>query len=852
MPTWAELAGQFLTTTPHAELWHPSLEVQIMPADENDPEYLRYAEPGAEPRPKRLLIGYSSEPMHQDGPIPYDPNLIKLIGPTGWNSVDHQTEFIGLDFDQHDGGRSVDLTAEQIAQVDQWAAAIPYVAASTSKSGLGRRWIVRLAEPIPSATPDDHRRVADAIMAKLSADLGFDLRPYVCTYGGPMFLWARRPKPGGLQLIKAAVEPLKLPDDWQTLAKPKLRNGMTDAQKRELDTELASNNVQLDAAHRSIIATLESAGYHTEVIEQGGKTIIRLHTAGLAIDHARNKRKGPFATNSAGNNPSEPNAYAFLLPHGGLAVYRYGNAPEADCWKTSAAGTRYIHYNVPLTFDATCDMCGGVFSAPGEYAFKCEIEELMRHLGIDFTMPNELKGKNTTVKKKGEQLTVSVPGTPDERDRWTLDGWKYDRRKWTHYVRDYEESPAAVSMPKSDDHIRFTVSNKKGEGWHFKDAKGEYVGVGLDAIKTWLRGQGFGKEQVEATCAYHQSYNWELVNIPFAGETPGNRVWNRDGAQFAFEPEKGPCDYWYKVLAHCGRGLDDAVFNDPWCRRQNIMTGGDYLLWYVAKMFQDPRQRLPYLFIFGPQNVGKSTLPRACRMLMRDRRGAPDLSRVLRKDDFNHKMFGAVLCELTEVDLSTNPQIRNTVKALIESDLLDIRGMYDRNSGDHDNYTHWIHTSNYLHYCPILEGDTRIVVIQAVPFDGEEIPTAEMVSLLRAEAPAFLHRILNMRLPKRGDGRLYLPVLNTPAKEAAIAELRSLKDDWYLYLSELGAEGEIKRLTAKAIHEKIGNLTSDPRFPKNHRGLASALLAKQQQLKADGLELISTPGKPTTYTIQAK
>lgn len=404
-------------------------------------------------------------------------------------------------------------------------------------------------------------------------------------------------------------------------------------------------------------------------------------------------------------------------------------------------------------------------------------------------------------------------------------------------------------MSRTDDHIRFTVSNKKGEGWHFKDVNGNFVGVGMDAIKTWLRGQGLGKEQVEATCAYHQSYNWELVCVPFAGECPGNRVWNRDGAQFAYEPQQGDCDHWVKVFAHCGRGLDEAVWDNPWCQQHGIDFGGQYLLMYIAAMFQRPRQRLPYLFITGPQNIGKSTLPRAVRLLMRDNRGAPDLSRVLRKDDFNDRMHAAVLCLLEEVDLSANPQIRNVVKGLIESPSLEIRGMYGKHSGDADNYTHWIHTANYLHFCPILEGDTRIVVIQAEPFDGEEIPWLDLEDFLRAEAPAFMHHLLHMRLPQRGDGRLFLPVLETQAKRAAIAELKAQKDDWYFYLSELAAEGAIKKLTAKAIHETIGNLTSDPRFPKNHRGLASALLSKQQQLKADGFDLVCTPGKPATYTI---
>ena len=63
---------------------------------------------------------------------------------------------------------------------------------------------------------------------------------------------------------------------------------------------------------------------------------------------------------------------------------------------------------------------------------------------------------------------------------------------------------------------------------------------------------------------------YALVNEPFQPEFPGGRTWNKFGAQLAVAPTYGgKHEHYDKILRHIGRGLDDAVKNDPWVLAQN-------------------------------------------------------------------------------------------------------------------------------------------------------------------------------------------------------------------------------------------------------------------------------------------
>ena len=53
---------------------------------------------------------------------------------------------------------------------------------------------------------------------------------------------------------------------------------------------------------------------------------------------------------------------------------------------------------------------------------------------------------------------------------------------------------------------------------------------------------------------------WDLVNLPFQDEYPGDRRWNRDAARLAFVPttddRKMSHKHWDMIFDHCGAGLN--------------------------------------------------------------------------------------------------------------------------------------------------------------------------------------------------------------------------------------------------------------------------------------------------------
>lgn len=858
MQTWTELAEQHLRSAgfPLADWLKPGLELQFMPIAEDDPDFERLAEPGA-PRPfaKRVKTGFSREPKHQDGPIPYDPALINLIGWTGWDSAMQQTMFVGFDFDFGHGG--TDLTAEQMELIKRSGAILSYVTVTTSKGALGVHWHVRLAKPIPTDTPEAHQRVADAILAQLSADLGFDLQPYVCKYGTVLYIWSCRTKPGGLQLVKAATADLTLPSDWQAMADTQREQdryrGLDANQKRVLDAERVTNCNELGAEHRSIIDGMEQAGFAVFVDNSNGRTIIKLHTGGLAADHAANKRRGAFATTSPASKPEQPNAYGFLLPCGGLAVRRFGATSEAPCWHKGPSGVMCINYNVSPTLSEACELAGGTLDSRGDYTFDNGAAEALRQVGVDLQTPMQLQGRPQTVKRKGDTLYVFIQGNAAEKT-WNIPGWKYYRGQWEHAIK--AALPAATPRMYSD-RIRLAVENKRKESWNYLDSEGIWICDDASGIKTYIKGHGHKDAEVAEIVKYHQLHNWRLTRVPFADEhpNPDERIWNRDGARLSCKPAPGICVYWRMILEHCGRGLDEAVRESEWCRQHGVFTGGDYLLWWIAILVRHPAWRLPYLFLFSEQqNTGKSSLHRAIRRLLEGERGAAEIRKELTKDDFNDALVGAVLCTVEEIDLSADYRIYDLVKNYIDSPTLKIRGMF-RPGNEQLNYTHWIHTANSRNYCPVYPGDSRIIMVRVDPFELDDMPwLTDLQPKIDAECPAFLAMLHEVPLPKRGLGRLSLPVLETREKREAMAEREASMNDWFIQLRELASENELHAQTANQIHEKLcqRHAWADAKFPKTAAALAPALKRVESRLRSDGFVLNyteSTKHKPAVYSI---
>ena len=291
-------------------------------------------------------------------------------------------------------------------------------------------------------------------------------------------------------------------------------------------------------------------------------------------------------------------------------------------------------------------------------------------------------------------------------------------------------------------------------------------------MKLRLISLGHPKPQVEIILGSTIGKAWKLVNVPFQPEYPGDRQWNVDAAQYAHQPANLEYDqtpihpHWDRILRHCGQDLDESVRESEWCKLHNIKSGADYLLYWVAFLLRDPFQPLPYLFLFGNQNSGKSILHQAIALLVT--KGVASADRALNSNnDFNGELANCVLAYIEETDLSSNDgKSYNRIKDWTTNDELWIRRMRT-DAYKQRNTLHFIQTGNKLRNMFLEARDTRIVVLYVPDLGpGEEIPKNALIAKLREEAPHFMRTVMDLTLPSPYS-RLGLPPLRTKNKDRA-------------------------------------------------------------------------------------
>jgi hypothetical protein len=129
----------------------------------------------------------------------------EAIGSTGFNWRRRTSEFVTFDFDAltHKAG----LTSDQLSAVKDAAFALPYVEVRRSSGGAGYHLYVML-DSIPCANHDEHARLAEAVLKKMSADAGFDFSSHVDVCGGNCWFYHTKAtaENRGFELIKGATE----------------------------------------------------------------------------------------------------------------------------------------------------------------------------------------------------------------------------------------------------------------------------------------------------------------------------------------------------------------------------------------------------------------------------------------------------------------------------------------------------------------------------------------------------------------------------------------------------------------------------------------------------------------------
>jgi len=218
--TWTQFALAMLraSNSPYLPFAHDGLEWQFQPTKDDD-DLNRWAGSGQPPFKHRIPANGDLLPVPADGPIPFDPHLISLLGSSWWNWRDKVTEGCAIDFDFGHGGKALDEAG--IMRVDEWARGLPYVQNATSKGAKGRHWLIRLENPLPAKIREEHSRNCAAIVEKVSADLGLNIRDYCCTFGQIQYIWAAKAAEAGLTLVKPATSKLQLTIQPEAKTEPK-------------------------------------------------------------------------------------------------------------------------------------------------------------------------------------------------------------------------------------------------------------------------------------------------------------------------------------------------------------------------------------------------------------------------------------------------------------------------------------------------------------------------------------------------------------------------------------------------------------------------------------------------------
>ena len=320
--------------------------------------------------------------------------------------------------------------------------------------------------------------------------------------------------------------------------------------------------------------------------------------------------------------------------------------------------------------------------------------------------------------------------------------------------------------------IRYVYHVDRSQGWLKIFPNGSWVGIPRADISIWLTGKGMDAA-LEMSQAFEDAFH--VRNKPFSPEYPELGVWNRDGAQLAYDPAPGKHPMWNQILSVLGEGMDEDVLADEWCRKSGITSGAQYLLTWIAALFQRPAEKIAYLFLFSEnESTGKSTLHESLRTLMT--KGVINAKGAL-VGNFNGELSGKVLAVVDDFALPAKKGIvHNRVKELVTGDWISIHAK-NMQPVDERSHLHWIHTANTRSACPVFDSDTRITVIEVMGAE-EKIPRAELRQRVASEGAAFLHTVLNLSLPAPGE-RLLVPALDGTWKRVISGENKNELENWF-------------------------------------------------------------------------
>lgn len=803
-PKPTEALKAFLTQYTHTDLaclYNHNMEIQVNVAQDNGERVQEksgysgrlwngYTDGLTTWKPFRIPWNAATEPNYDETNkiMRYDlAEHAEGIGMTGWDWENKTSRWVAFDFDSI-VGHSTGLTAEELATVEKAACDIPWVSVRKSTSGNGIHIYVFL--DVHTETHTEHAALARAVLGKMASETGFDFISKVDICGGNMWVWHRKMtvKNEGLKLLKQGEPLIDIPINWRdhlVVLKGNRRKNLPQFVKepdRDLFDELTGQRprVKLDSEHRKLLDYLKTE--NAQWWWDSDHWMLVCHTADLKIAHEKLCFRGIFETIATGKDKgADHNCFAFALEHpsGAWVVRRYTpGINESPIWDQDASGYTRCYYNREPTLRTAANASGGVEDEKGNYHFsEAEVASTVAlQLGVDLALPPWASTHPTEIKQHRDgRLIVNIKKGENDR-KSDMSMWREEKGHWRRIFNAHISSPSTLEVGNFDHMVRHITDVENNDiGWAIY-ANNVWRNEPLHHIKIAMKAQDLSPKDVDLVLGRCVTESWMSVNEPFQDEYPGNRRWNRYGVRFNYAPtevEPFMCPTWDSVLDHVGAGLDTAIKIDGWCKASGIQTGGDYLRCWVASLFQEPKEPLPYLFFYSrEENTGKSTLHEALSLLISRRGVARADTAITSQQSFNAELMHAILCVIQETDLRKSPGARNRLKDWVTATQLS---MHEKGKTPFlvDNTTHYIQTANDHGECPIFPGDTRITMGYVAPLDVTEmIPKRELFRRLKKEAPDFMATLMRIEIPPCTD-RLRIPIISTDDKKQSAKLNRS-------------------------------------------------------------------------------
>lgn len=731
---------------------------------------------------KSFRIPYKANtiPEYNDSEIKFDlAEHVEAIGMTGWDWKNRCSRWVAFDFDSiidHKEG----LTNAELEEVKETVSNIEWVTIRRSTSGKGLHCYVFL-DCVDTENHNEHAALARAILGKMSALAGYDFQSKIDTCGGNMWVSHRKMMgTNGLTLIKKGEVLIDIPPNWKDHIKvitgtrrKNLPQDIIDSGNADLFEELTGQRpkVKLDDGHKKVIQFLKEINA-LWWWDQDHHMLVT-HTIYLQEAFTSLNLKGFFATIAEGKERgTDHNCFCFPMRKGAWGIRRYSiGVQEHASWSQDGNGWTRCYLNMEPDLATAARAFGGLEDPSGGFVFReAEIAaQSASLLGVQIQIATPLAGRETKLKAhKDGRLIVEIEHKPTDLAD-DMKGWLPSKNQWKRIFNTQVTTPAEPDVGNYDDLVRHLVTESNEDyGWMIR-SEGSWRNEPLAHVRIALGSLGLSGKEVTTILGAAVFRCWRVVNKPFQAEYPGDREWNRNAAQLRFIPSKDIDNLtfptWKSILDHVGAGLDDAIKSNGWAKANGITSGGDYLKCWIASLFKEPLEPLPYLFLYGPQNSGKSILHEALNLLLTKGYKRADAA-LISQSGFNAELEGAIICVVEETDLRKNIAAYNRIKDWVTCRelLIHCKGKTPYHI---PNSTHFIQCANDHRACPIFTGDTRITMCYVETLDPTQlIPKKQIIPLLEKEAPDFLAAILRLELPPSYD-RLNVPAIETEDKHLA-------------------------------------------------------------------------------------